>query len=631
MSALPSDPIEAVIARHYVPPQPRCGDNSGRLWWVCPFHDDRNPSLCVVPGKGRYHCFGCGAHGDAIDFLRRLNPGMSYSDAASAVGGRSPKADPPPASRREPCPRPDVWEDFAQDVVASAEAALWSERGDEARSYLLGRGLLEYSIRQARLGFWPDDEWVAGVFSNRKVWVPPGIVIPWFNGSSLDLINIRRLKGEPKYLAIRGSRRGGMYPGPHEVIPGKAVVIVEGEFDALLLKQELSELVPVVTLGSASCRPSPRVMSAMLGAYPWIVAADADDAGDRSVEGWLALSDRSVRISPPSGLGKDWTDAHRNGLGLRAWWVDALDRFTHGKEEAVKSEASQPKESTPSCKPPKETGPLDYDQLVEPSPYPWREDLAWWSVDWRLRWGGLANAYIAAGMPWKEAEERAASEALAERAEAGGGPPPTMTPHPETAFCRDWLADLLNSGEATHHLSSSELEHAAALPDQEPLDRNAIRSAVQTIRDREWAERYRSRGLFYPGNGSLRWQCENPYCLDKTRWWMSAQGIVNCRNCRAPSFPDLVVAEGNSLNSPCVEPGRSRQAASHPCGRSPDFVNRNPEPCRRPHQADLTPLRMPPVAADILRLISEALPSSARQKEGGVRGRPGTSRPQAPP
>jgi DNA primase len=41
----------------------------GQLWWgLCPFHPDKNPSFAVY--DDHYHCFACGAHGDAIDWLR---------------------------------------------------------------------------------------------------------------------------------------------------------------------------------------------------------------------------------------------------------------------------------------------------------------------------------------------------------------------------------------------------------------------------------------------------------------------------------------------------------------------------------------------------------------------------------
>ena len=39
---------------------------------LCPFHAERSPSFAVVETKGFYHCFGCGAHGDALDFLMAI-------------------------------------------------------------------------------------------------------------------------------------------------------------------------------------------------------------------------------------------------------------------------------------------------------------------------------------------------------------------------------------------------------------------------------------------------------------------------------------------------------------------------------------------------------------------------------
>ena len=53
-------------------------DNPGKI--VCPFHDDVNPSLGVIPGTEVFHCFGCHAHGDVIDMHSRLR-GISKDSA----------------------------------------------------------------------------------------------------------------------------------------------------------------------------------------------------------------------------------------------------------------------------------------------------------------------------------------------------------------------------------------------------------------------------------------------------------------------------------------------------------------------------------------------------------------------
>ena len=38
---------------------------------LCPFHDDRNPSMCVIPAKQIFHCFVCGAGGDVFTFVQK--------------------------------------------------------------------------------------------------------------------------------------------------------------------------------------------------------------------------------------------------------------------------------------------------------------------------------------------------------------------------------------------------------------------------------------------------------------------------------------------------------------------------------------------------------------------------------
>lgn len=56
------------VASHYVTLRPR-GRN---LFGCCPFHDDRQPSFVVYPATQRFHCYGCGAQGDVLDFLMRV-------------------------------------------------------------------------------------------------------------------------------------------------------------------------------------------------------------------------------------------------------------------------------------------------------------------------------------------------------------------------------------------------------------------------------------------------------------------------------------------------------------------------------------------------------------------------------
>src|SRR5258705_12204261 len=62
---------------------------AGREWKACcPFHDEKTPSFTVNDDKGFYHCFGCGAHGDAIRFLTD-NRGMQFMDAVKELAAKA--------------------------------------------------------------------------------------------------------------------------------------------------------------------------------------------------------------------------------------------------------------------------------------------------------------------------------------------------------------------------------------------------------------------------------------------------------------------------------------------------------------------------------------------------------------
>jgi hypothetical protein len=301
------DPIQEIPDRSLGAPARRAGAGAGRPWWPCPFHDARNPSLTIVPGQGRFECL------------------KETARAIEEAGGIPHQEGWPAVPNPRPVGRPEAWQDLARDLVARAAETLWSREGREALAYLRGRGLQDATIRKARLGFWPADTREGGVFPDRSVRVPAGLVIPWSNGSNIVFINVRRIDGEPRYLAVEGSRREGLYPGPDSVAVGKPLVIVEGEFDALLLGQELAGLTSVVTLGGTGARPKSRALCVLLRASRWVIATDADGAGEKTAAWWLNYSDRSRRVPPPREFGKDWSEAHQKGLDLRGWWSRLLE------------------------------------------------------------------------------------------------------------------------------------------------------------------------------------------------------------------------------------------------------------------------------------------------------------------
>ncbi len=308
-----------------------------RLWWCCPFHEDRNPSFCIEVGKSWWRCFGCGAHGDAIDLARRLRR-LTFPQALAFVGGESsggssrwtPRPQPRPGSRPRPGPTPtprtapspddEERQEAIQNLVQRAQARLWSADGREAIHYLKRRGLDEATIRVARLG------WMTGIPGFRF----RGIVIPWFSDTGVELVKIRQPDGlEPRYGEVY-RRRPKLYPPPPLAsLPETGdVVVVEGELDALLLGQALMSLATVVTTGSASSRPDADVLHDLSTALRLYLATDADDAGNRCAKQWPA---RAVRVAPPAG--KDWTESHQAGIDLRRWWLSWLFQDVEAFEE----------------------------------------------------------------------------------------------------------------------------------------------------------------------------------------------------------------------------------------------------------------------------------------------------------
>ena len=61
---------------------------AGRSWkGLCPFHNERTPSFTVDRDKGLYHCFGCGAGGDVIHFVRQVDR-LDFPEAVEVLAER---------------------------------------------------------------------------------------------------------------------------------------------------------------------------------------------------------------------------------------------------------------------------------------------------------------------------------------------------------------------------------------------------------------------------------------------------------------------------------------------------------------------------------------------------------------
>lgn len=124
---------------------------------LCPFHNEKTPSFYVVEDKGFFHCFGCGAHGDAIGFTMRAD-NLDFIEAIERLAGEAGLAVPRQTPHdRERAQRQKTLLEALAAAADFYEARLYSPAGARARDYLARRGLDEETIRRFRLGWAPDD------------------------------------------------------------------------------------------------------------------------------------------------------------------------------------------------------------------------------------------------------------------------------------------------------------------------------------------------------------------------------------------------------------------------------------------------------------------------------------------
>src|SRR5438270_3065 len=122
---------------------------------LCPFHNEKSPSFSVSPSKQFYHCFGCGAHGNAIGFLMEYQ-GLAYPEAIRALA--ETVGMPVPETRSGP-PKPGAAE--APALTARMMEALGYYRAQLKKSkvaidYLKGRGVSGEIAARYGLGYAPD-------------------------------------------------------------------------------------------------------------------------------------------------------------------------------------------------------------------------------------------------------------------------------------------------------------------------------------------------------------------------------------------------------------------------------------------------------------------------------------------
>ncbi len=258
--------------------------HGGEYSGPCPLCRRGSDRFKVWPRLGRWACLGsasgragCDRSGDAVQYLRERD-GLSYGDACARLGQT-----PDPCARRYApqvlsvgvptplTPPSPVWQQRAREWVAFCCEQLAGRQGKGAREWLVRRGLDDLTIEQAGIGYNPRDRYDARALWGlppadgacaRSVWLPRGVVLPWTIDGALWRVNVRRplapwqsVAGQSKYVGPAGFANA-LY-GADTLTPGRPVVLVEGEIDALTVRQAAGDLAGAVATGATGGRAAP--------------------------------------------------------------------------------------------------------------------------------------------------------------------------------------------------------------------------------------------------------------------------------------------------------------------------------------------------------------------------------------
>src|SRR4051794_24880855 len=305
----------------------RAGRN---LKGLCPFHSEKTPSFVVYPQDGSYHCFGCGAGGDAFSFLMKTD-GLDFRGALETLARRT-------GVELKPRDESDVAADRARERLkeACAAAAAYyhnlfrnNPAANKARAYAEKRGLTASTIETFQVGFAPDSWDALGNYLKERGYTPQemvdaGLVAERDEGGHYDrfrnrlLFPIRDQKGAtvgfgaraldegqvPKYLNSPQSAvfdKSSILYGfdlarPHIQRAGQAV-IVEGYMDVVVAHQAGQSNV-VGTIGTALTDRHAELLKRI--ARHIVLCLDPDTAGDMAaLKGSEVLQEHAEKIAIP--------------------------------------------------------------------------------------------------------------------------------------------------------------------------------------------------------------------------------------------------------------------------------------------------------------------------------------------
>lgn len=292
-----------ILARYHIAP----ARHQGQVSLLCPFHDDRQPSLSINLERKLFHCFACQAKGDILDFVARIE-NVSLLDAAGIVieccgipvEGQRPKPAEGPSERLRSL------EDRQYDEpVPCCKLTL-----DPTHRYLFDRGLTPELIEVFGLGYCSQGRLRGRVCI--PLHSPDGTQVlahagRWANNDVPD--------GIPRYLMPRGFKKSAMLFNYHRVMGAHHLVIVEGYWSVFRLH---ALNVPTVALMGTSLSDTQVNLLRQSGIRQLTLLLDADRAGQKATTDLLPRLSALFFVRAPLLSDNESPDTMPQDLLLRA-------------------------------------------------------------------------------------------------------------------------------------------------------------------------------------------------------------------------------------------------------------------------------------------------------------------------
>ncbi len=357
---IPHEYVEEVVRRNditdvvasYVQLRHRGRTHTG----LCPFHSEKTPSFVVYPETQSFYCFGCGAGGDVITFIKKIN-NLDYVEAGKYLAGRAGM----------PMPEEDdkVGRLRSRVLSVNKETARFfyeqlnapTEEAAAARAYWRGRGLSDSTIRRFGLGYAPNDfralrmhlrakgfteeEMVAAGVEKRS---EKGNVYDAFRGRvmtpSFDLRgNVIAFGGrvlgneKPKYInspeTLVYKKSKAMFAlSIAKKSTSRRYILCEGYMDVIRLHQAGFDTA-VAACGTALTAEQVRLLAEY--ADEVVLCYDSDEAGQKATARSLGLfSESPVKVSV-----LNIPNAKDPDEFIKKFGRDAFDRLLNGTSNAI--------------------------------------------------------------------------------------------------------------------------------------------------------------------------------------------------------------------------------------------------------------------------------------------------------